>query len=720
MKVQIRPRGPASTKLRFSPGLQGPGTEWQVNTATGRFEYRSTGSSGAWTEAPGSGFAGLVGSLTAEQITVTQPGTGGVPRSLTARAKDRVSVKDYGAKGDNTGDDAVAIMRADAAVVAMGGGEVYFPAGLYPIGSDIAPSSNVTWRGAGGGASILKVPDGNTARNSAIRYVPASDEGRQNIILEGLGFQGQWGAVKSEVSAGGAVTLKFVKNLTIRNCHVLNSRYMGFNINECDHVRVDGCLLEYCTRDFIAVWGTPHVRITNNTMRHNDDDGISVNYETTGKNPIRSETIISHNFLEDCGGIRTEVPKNVIVSHNVGRRQRGQGILIGVTNVSGNDLQGGHGILVTDNVITDVLDRGWNSNTVQGSNGRVYILIQSMPTMAGDLAVAAGEVNPATGKVQSPYEWNYTRASRSPVSGSIRATHGIVVSGNICMRTLPAVTAYSDWGYGPGYNKTGMVDYAVPETLMRAPGCRLTLPLTDVTVEGNHFETGRYGLFFDVATGVTLASNLAKGVMIRGNRFKDFDTYGINWVGATLTHQDITIEGNTFDGDPYFQSTSRGAGGSWANNTGLVGLFVGYLAGLVVSRNTFSNVAAIMSQVSVSALQDHFDNKIVCDPAAIGYSTSNKGVGDIPAIGDGAQWWIIPKDCDPTSATYGNSLGTTPRNAASLPTSGKWLPGMIVTARGTGIDAATSKLLMEHRRLTAGTSNVVGTDWRPVYGTTTI
>lgn len=117
MKVQIRPRGPSSVKLKFSLGIPGPETEWRVNPSTSRFEYRPKGSALPWTEAPGSEFAGLVGGLTTEQLNFTAGITGALTRGVDKKLGDIVSLRDFGGVADydpvtDTGTDNTAALNA--------------------------------------------------------------------------------------------------------------------------------------------------------------------------------------------------------------------------------------------------------------------------------------------------------------------------------------------------------------------------------------------------------------------------------------------------------------------------------------------------------------------------------------------------------------------------------------------------------------------------------
>jgi hypothetical protein len=259
-----------------------------------------------------------------------------------------------------------------------------------------------------------------------------------------------------------------------------------------------------------------------------------------------------------------------------------------------------------------------------------------------------------------------------------------------------------------------MIDHQVPDNVLRGMGVRINLPFTNLTVENNSLEAGRVGIQFALQSGVVTANRLAKAIVIRQNRIKDFDYHGVEWLPSPTSHQDVRLEGNDFDGDPYFRSTNRGAQGTWlTSGGGVTALRLNFLAGAVVQENKIKNVAAVIEQSGVSTLQLVENNLIFGDAATAGFSVNNKGVGTVPEITGGEQWWFQYEDSDPTSANYGNTLGANLRNYSGLPSSGKWISGAVIKSRSNAVlgTSPDQYILLGWLRKNTGSAHVLNTDW---------
>lgn len=86
-----------------------------------------------------------------------QYGSGAVYRTFQDKMRDNFSVKDFGAKGDGVYSDSDAINAAALAAFNNGGGEIFYPPGVYLIDSPVILYTGVHHKGSGKRATFLYV-----------------------------------------------------------------------------------------------------------------------------------------------------------------------------------------------------------------------------------------------------------------------------------------------------------------------------------------------------------------------------------------------------------------------------------------------------------------------------------------------------------------------------------------------------------------------------------
>ena len=109
--------------------------------------------------------ASLAGSGGSSLVGFLQSGTGAVARTVQAKERDVVSVKDFGAVGDGVVDDHAAIQAAlNVAATSNAAVCVFMPQGVYSIGtSTLTIPSRVTLEGAGIGSTFVNYSGSGTA-----------------------------------------------------------------------------------------------------------------------------------------------------------------------------------------------------------------------------------------------------------------------------------------------------------------------------------------------------------------------------------------------------------------------------------------------------------------------------------------------------------------------------------------------------------------------------
>jgi hypothetical protein len=221
------------------------------------------------------------GAVTAQQVWAASASSG-------QRGGHHFNVRDFGAVGDGTTNDAPAVDRAIAAASASGSGTVDFPAGTYLAGSSIHMLSNVTLSLVAG-ATLVGAPSGydppepnpndqyQDFGHSHFHDAMIWGDGLHNIGFVGAGvIDGGGNLIVGDPATGQAdkiISLTRCDGLTVGNGLTLRrGGHFAMLVNDCNHVYSDHLTIDTATnRDGWNVISTRNVVITNITVSSNDD-----------------------------------------------------------------------------------------------------------------------------------------------------------------------------------------------------------------------------------------------------------------------------------------------------------------------------------------------------------------------------------------------------------------------------------------------------------------
>ncbi len=162
---------------------------------------------------------------------------------LSSLYTDRMKIYNvlaYGAKGDGATDDSEAIQAAIDAAEA--GGIVYFPAGIYLIGTELSwTADGVSLIGAGKDVTTLRNASGLGA-NSLIGLTGESDDYIENVHIEGITFRNGTASEASYTAGMDCIVAEYVDGLVIHDCKFTEVQgAFGVTVKSCKDVHVEKC-----------------------------------------------------------------------------------------------------------------------------------------------------------------------------------------------------------------------------------------------------------------------------------------------------------------------------------------------------------------------------------------------------------------------------------------------------------------------------------------------
>lgn len=307
-----------------------------------------------------------INDATAVTVPFIQAGAGAVTRTSQDKMRERISVKDFGAVGDGSTDDTIAVQAAASQAT---GKRLWFSNGTYLINTTaITIGSNTVIEGESH-AAVLK-----TGTGIAI-YTPGGDTpsgywalrnadwigGNSNIVITNMGF------IAPIASNKGACHFRNVSNLLIENCRFdfggpsatlcTNYAYRGNYCFDCINAGLDnwdGCSFGTIEGNHVlgnshttygvlvtgvttsAATSSPchHMRIANNQIKNVTDLGIWVQ---GSKGAVRDSSVINNSIdtITAFHGLRVSDSERIIVADNTITATAQNGVTLQTEGIGG-------------------------------------------------------------------------------------------------------------------------------------------------------------------------------------------------------------------------------------------------------------------------------------------------------------------------------------------------------------------------------------------------
>jgi len=206
-----------------------------------------------------------LGTTDASNVSYNEGGTGAVNRSVQDKLQESVSVKDFGAVGDGSTDDTLAIQAAiDSVQSSAYGGAVYLPAGTYKITTALnITSKKVSMFGAGGSSSVISALSCNGINFTSASYDNGTSFFEDFGLVGAAGSSPNFAAVESILPPGGVTGTDSRDGLYFSRLNIRDWN-QGFIISDTWEWSVSDCVITKVNNPFYLGNYCMVGRITNN------------------------------------------------------------------------------------------------------------------------------------------------------------------------------------------------------------------------------------------------------------------------------------------------------------------------------------------------------------------------------------------------------------------------------------------------------------------------
>lgn len=631
----------------------------------------------------------LASSSGSSLVGFIQAGTGALASTVETKLRESVSVKDFGAVVDGadtgaafTGTDNTAFFQAALDYCGLNRKALYIPSGKYRFAQLAAgtASLNLTYDnysvfGDGYATTELLVDESTATLAGNEDFIRGSNLGTSDDrtlrgILEFSGFaiRGRWTHSPKQNGGTHFLTVENFSEVILHDFAAYDCRGKFSRSGIIDKVRVHNCTFERIGSDCLRFIDSNNAAIHNNTFKWIDDDVIALHTETNATYPPAERYTVTGNNFFQCEGVTLLGARNTVAVGNNFKFSKSVAMYIGgVVSTEGDNES--HSIIVSNNSVVDTLMRYDDVTnallTQSATNCAIIVASQGMSLLTTASAYPGRPITAGTSFTDPlGIDSNSKFLMNNSTSGtnSIPAGINVIVSNNSIIRTLPATAAFTNYGFGRMFSgNDGWVDPAVALTQTTTNGIGLIADMRNAIVTGNTISGYRNGAGVNLIVSVdTPDNNFAfDNILITGNSISDV-LFGVRHSATangtvTLFTWGVMVTNNIIDCDTYHQSASRTAplDGTWASG-GVIGtrpscVFHRRSNGWIISNNKFSNAYdAILGDVDDSKLVARH-NTLICDPAVVGYSVTNKGIGDIGHGGDKYLHQVTM--CDPRTQT---------------------------------------------------------------------